>query len=146
MTYTTEEINLVISQMDSLELPAGQKAILTNALAKMGASKFSLTAAEEAAVKSTMSGCWPTAKDSVRNEIVRFIDSPTTEEKWERVRYERNLLLTASDWSVLPDAPLTELEKTDALAYRQTLRDLTDSKPTPEEIVFPSVEVEKLEP
>jgi predicted NAD/FAD-binding protein len=41
----------------------------------------------------------------------------------QAVRYRRNQLLTASDWTVLPDSPKN---KTSWEAYRQQLRDITN--------------------
>jgi len=38
----------------------------------------------------------------------------------------RNNLLSESDWTQMPDAPLTEEEKTAWQTYRQALRDITD--------------------
>ena len=40
------------------------------------------------------------------------------------VRYTRNMLLAASDWTVMSDSPLTDVQKTEARTYRTTLRDL----------------------
>lgn len=53
------------------------------------------------------------------------------------VRSKRNDLLQASDWTVLPDAQLTDAEKAEALAYRQALRDLPGSTPDPTNPVWP---------
>ena len=41
------------------------------------------------------------------------------------VRETRNILLDESDWTQMPDAPLTEEEKTLWKTYRQALRDIT---------------------
>jgi hypothetical protein len=38
-------------------------------------------------------------------------------------RATRNQLLSASDWTVLPDSPLTDEEKSAWIIYRQELRD-----------------------
>lgn len=40
------------------------------------------------------------------------------------MRRIRNILLKASDWTQLPDSPLTDSKKTEWSTYRQTLRDL----------------------
>lgn len=55
--------------------------------------------------------------------------------KWElnRVRFEehvrkvRNIFLTETDWTQLPDSPLSEIEKTIWQEYRQELRDITNN-------------------
>lgn len=48
----------------------------------------------------------------------------------ENLRVQRNRELRETDYLLLPDAPITEAAKTEALAYRQSLRDLTDSVAT----------------
>ena len=47
-----------------------------------------------------------------------------------------NSLLVSSDWTQLPDSPLTN--KTDWATYRQVLRDLSKQKDFPLNVVFPS--------
>lgn len=42
----------------------------------------------------------------------------------QSVRRKRNSLLGASDWTQLPDAPLTDEQKQQWIEYRQALRDL----------------------
>lgn len=46
------------------------------------------------------------------------------EEEWVKVRDERDLKLLKSDWTQLPNAPLTQSKKDEWEAYRQSLRDL----------------------
>lgn len=53
---------------------------------------------------------------------------------WAGVRAERDRLLAASDWTQLPDVPLTTKEAW--AAYRQALRDITE-QPDPLNIVWP---------
>jgi hypothetical protein len=50
------------------------------------------------------------------------------------VRSQRNALLSASDWTQLPDVPLATKETW--AAYRQALRDITDQS-DPFNIVWP---------
>lgn len=47
-------------------------------------------------------------------------------QQWAVVREKRLLKLRASDWSVLPDVPLTAEKKAEWEAYRQELRDITN--------------------
>lgn len=49
------------------------------------------------------------------------------EKSINEIRAERDQLLAASDWTQLPDAPLTQAEKQAWAAYRQTLRDLPEA-------------------
>lgn len=61
-------------------------------------------------------------------------DMPT---QWliDRMRHQRNLLLAASDWSQLPDAPV---DKTAWAAYRQALRDLPATWQPGPTVTFPT--------
>ena len=48
----------------------------------------------------------------------------TDEQKLEQVRLWRNDELILTDWTILPDSPLSETDKTSWTTYRQELRDL----------------------
>ena len=59
------------------------------------------------------------------------------------VRERRNELLLKSDWTQMPDSPLTNAKKAEWATYRQSLRDFmasyTDSEDNSlENIIFPS--------
>lgn len=57
----------------------------------------------------------------VRNVIVaRELTQEEKIEEW--IRRPRNFFLAQSDWTQLPDAPLTEAKKAEWAAYRQQLR------------------------
>ena len=43
---------------------------------------------------------------------------------WNEVRMERDKLLAESDWTVMPDSPLSSELKTQWTTYRQALRDI----------------------
>ena len=65
---------------------------------------------------------------------------PSYHDTWDAARQLRNELLSKSDWSMLPDAPLSQEEKDAWVAYRQELRDIPqtfDGQPV-SEIVWPS--------
>jgi hypothetical protein len=62
--------------------------------------------------------------------------APDTEAQWVVVRAERNELLVESDWTQLPDAPLSEADKLEWATYRQALRDITEQD-DPFNIVWP---------
>lgn len=53
------------------------------------------------------------------------------------VRAERNALLTASDWTQVADAPLSDEQKAAWAVYRQELRDVTDQEGFPFNVTFP---------
>jgi hypothetical protein len=54
---------------------------------------------------------------------------------WEEVRSKRSILLKDSDWTDLPNTPLTTKEAW--LSYRQALRDIPTTFKTPEEVIWP---------
>ena len=55
------------------------------------------------------------------------------EQKKKALIRDRNSLLFASDWTMLPDVPLSEEKRNEWIAYRQQLRDITT------DINFPNV-------
>lgn len=56
-------------------------------------------------------------------QALRWVDPRTEVELWAAVRAERDARLAATDWTQLPDVPLTTKESW--AAYRQALRDVT---------------------
>lgn len=68
--------------------------------------------------------------------VKQWIDRRTPETERQRVRFVRNQLLTESDWTQLPDVPLSTKEAW--AAYRQALRDITE-QPDPFNITWPAV-------
>tara|TARA_R100001510_G_C7574996_1_gene150058 strand:- start:11 stop:397 length:387 start_codon:yes stop_codon:yes gene_type:complete len=70
-------------------------------------------------------------------------DDYITGQNTAEVRQKRNILLKDSDWTQMPDSPLTDSKKTEWATYRQQLRDMmasyTDSKEnTVESTTFPT--------
>lgn len=57
--------------------------------------------------------------------------------EWIQVRAKRDDLLSKSDYTQLADAPITEAERQEWVAYRQALRDVT-LQADPFEIVYPT--------
>lgn len=62
---------------------------------------------------------------------------PTQEEKEQAIRNERNLRLSYTDWTQLPDAPLTAEQKSAYATYRQALRDVPEQEGFPDAIEWP---------
>jgi hypothetical protein len=60
---------------------------------------------------------------------------PTAEEKLWQLREERNMKLTATDWWASSDLTMTEAQT----AYRQALRDITDTYTSLDDVVWPEV-------
>lgn len=66
------------------------------------------------------------------------VEDISDEVLWERIRAERNRLLSSCDWTMVADAPgelnLKEWEK-----YRQRLRDLPSLYSNPKDAIFPTI-------
>jgi hypothetical protein len=64
---------------------------------------------------------------------------PTSDQLATAARAQRDTLLTASDWTQLPDAQasLSPEKKAAWSAYRQALRDITGQATFPQEITWP---------
>ena len=75
-----------------------------------------------------------------QNYIVSQLDpedaAKKAEAQWIVVRAERNKLIANTDWTQLPDAPLTNTQTAEWAFYRQGLRDITE-QPDPFNIVWP---------
>lgn len=56
------------------------------------------------------------------------------------VRDSRQVLLSASDWTQLPDAPLTDAKRQAWSTYRQALRDITAQAGFPWNVTWPTME------
>lgn len=54
----------------------------------------------------------------------------TNEHGLYELRMWRDRLLAESDWTQMPDSPLTDSQKTQWATYRQSLRDMTDTYST----------------
>lgn len=57
-------------------------------------------------------------------ELIDAIPPPLTV---EQIRARRDALLAASDWTQLPDSPLSKSKKSEWASYRQALRDMMKS-------------------
>ena len=62
-----------------------------------------------------------------------------TQAQWSQLRSQRDTLLTASDWRVLPFAPLTPEAQQAWVTYRQALRDLPGLTEDPTQVTWPQV-------
>jgi hypothetical protein len=57
---------------------------------------------------------------------------------WSGVRARRSQLLAMCDWTQAADSPLSDAQREEWRAYRQALRDLTETTPSPDAVVWPS--------
>lgn len=54
------------------------------------------------------------------------------------IRFERDQKLTACDWTILPDSPLSDDAKTEWQTYRQALRDMPADSGFPHSVTWPT--------
>lgn len=73
------------------------------------------------------------------DNIRALIEQPTltTAQLIEAKKATRGRLLVFTDWTTMPDSPLSASEKTAWQQYRQELRDLTSQSGFPQAIVWP---------
>lgn len=74
-----------------------------------------------------------------RLEQVRLDEEAAREaarDYWQELRQIRNYTLLQSDWTQLPDAPITEAKKQEWSYYRQQLRDLPNNITDPKPLVW----------
>lgn len=62
--------------------------------------------------------------DRATQKIVDGAAVSYTPDFWPKVRRDRGLLLTESDWTQVADTPLTDSKKAEWATYRQALRDV----------------------
>ena len=77
------------------------------------------------------------------SEVVDYTPPYISGTNESQIRQLRNQLLIASDWTQVPDSPLTDAKKAEWATYRQQLRDMmssyTDSESnTVENTTFPT--------
>lgn len=65
------------------------------------------------------------------------LPEPTQEEKETLIRGERTLKLRKTDWTVLPDSPLSDNMKSKYIEYRQALRDIPEQVGFPDTVKWP---------
>ena len=56
----------------------------------------------------------------------------------ELLRAERNRILTGTDWTQMPDSPLSDAKKAEWRTYRQALRDLPANTTDPRNPTWPT--------
>lgn len=61
------------------------------------------------------------------------------ENYWSLIRQKRDELIRDTDWTQIPDAPISAEKKAEFSEYRQSLRDLTELYDSPEKVVWPPI-------
>lgn len=60
-------------------------------------------------------------------------------EAWELIRAERDRRIAATDYTQMPDSPLTAEQRQAFAAYRQALRDIPQDHDSPDAVAWPDV-------
>ena len=66
-----------------------------------------------------------------------FVSGLHPDLKWIEIRKYRDHLITKTDWTQMPDTPLTDEKKVEFIAYRQALRDIPQNVGNPDDVVWP---------
>ena len=62
---------------------------------------------------------------------------PSLEEQASTIRQQRDALLSATDYRMMPDYPMSELCRENLKLYRQLLRDIPEQPGFPDEVAWP---------
>jgi len=74
--------------------------------------------------------------DGTESSVTR--NDAVTKKKMDDLRGMRNQMLTDTDWTQGADSPLTDSQKTSWATYRQSLRDITDTYSSLDDVVWPT--------
>jgi len=77
-------------------------------------------------------------ENPTESEIKEAQDALDVFSGYALLRAERNKKLVKSDWTQSPDSPLTDSQKTSWATYRQSLRDITDSATSLDNVTWPT--------
>lgn len=77
---------------------------------------------------------WQAEYDRLEEERNRPL---TPEEKASAIRQRRDALLSATDYRMMPDYPMSDAERDALKAYRQALRDVPEQPDFPNSVVWP---------
>ncbi len=92
--------------------------------------KVTGTTDDGSAIESDNSADWGVTWDEVNIKLQDL----TAAEPMKKLREVRNAKLAETDWWVLPDRTATD----EQLAYRQALRDITDTYSSLDDVVWPN--------
>jgi hypothetical protein len=101
-----------------------------------GREMISITNAQAAQIESSSEPLFYIDNQLKTFDQKLWIDSPDSVKN--NIRFNRNKLLADSNWTQLPDSPLSTSVKAQWATYRQTLRDLTDNVDSNGQVTFPT--------
>ena len=99
-----------------------------------GSPNRPLSTADYAAEVAPFVAKWQAENDRLVEEASR---PPTPEEKASVIRQQRDALLSATDYRMMPDYPMSELCRENLKLYRQLLRDIPEQPGFPNSVVWP---------
>ena len=99
-----------------------------------GQANRPLTAADYDVEVAPFTALWQAEYDRLEEERNRPL---TPEEKAELIRQQRDALLSATDYMMMPDYPMSELARENLKVYRQALRDVPEQPDFPNSVVWP---------
>jgi len=76
---------------------------------------------------------------TIKDDKIIFTNEINTIAEAESIRAKRDMLLTACDWTQIPDAPLNSTQKQAWTDYRQSLRNIPQQNGFPMEITWPAI-------
>jgi hypothetical protein len=72
-----------------------------------------------------------------RPDVSAIIAAHDPDDRWDKIRSDRNLRLSTCDWTQLPDAALAGDERKAWAEYRQALRNLPQTYSNPNDVIWP---------
>jgi hypothetical protein len=76
----------------------------------------------------------PSEQEFLHRRVLSFEENKL--KNFEDLRNYRSSLLLQSDWTILPDSPISDLQKTDWQSYRQSLRNLPNHSNAPDRFLI----------
>ena len=95
-----------------------------------------LVVCSEACFEGAVQGEAETAYDG-RNYLKGYAPEKSETLKAKEIRYSRNALLSASDWTQLSDNVLSAEKRAQWALYRQFLRDIPEQSDFPKNVTWP---------
>lgn len=81
---------------------------------------------------------WGDVPPVTEEELLPVFEAKLLEGQFRALRNARDVRLADSDWTQMPDSPLTDSRKVEWANYRQALRDLPGSTADPDAPVWPT--------
>lgn len=115
-----------------IDFGSGPHSLLATIYTSEGKYRTSLEMPDEASILLNMKrgDVWVHGIHSPNTSLIHGLVCETMVlpiEQMRQLREERNLMLISSDWTQMPDAPLSDAARAAWREYRQALRDLPET-------------------